>query len=786
MFGTLTSTSLTVDNHGKFTVDSTGQVIVNSLKLSAWSETSVALTAVFGSSSSKVAVDTFEIGYEANITFAHSELNIETSSFKMDSLSKIIVAGSKKKITITSTDFTLQDGAEISVSGGGELDSGSGSASGTEGASYGGEGGENLGTTYGSSIMPVDYGSGSTSARGGGIINLIISATAEIDGSLLANGANSTSTGGASGGTIYIEAATLQGHGKLSVNGGDSSVGGGGGGGRIALKAPLQSDFLGDVTSYGATGVTETGAAGTIYKEYEQSGGSQIKKVIIDNNGMVTDAFSHINGAVALTELEINGYGQVQFDGTASTFEIGTVTGDYTGTLTVLENQVYEIATSYGTLTPYALMCKLTIKENGEATIPAKILLTDDDTTGLDWYNLEVYGTVLGMREMTVSSGGRVLLHSQSRSGLSSTNLKPIGTLSLSKVDVTTDGLLELSVDSMDPYTLEMIKEFNVKYGGTVTGRNLFIESPAAEIAYGGILNVNGGNLDPGESSGDSGTTGAGGSHGGSGGASSDNVQPSANYTGVINKAIEFGSAGGNGTTSPGEKGGGFLQLTIANSLTLHGLVSANGNGNGSIDGGGGSGGAVFILVSGDMDGSGTVSVQGGNSGSGGGGGGGRIHIQVDGSFDYLGDYRLCGGSSATGQAGGSGTAFATFQQTGTPGYVNYAYLDNSCASGAFDGVTFIDLPGITLYEVSNLNIGDTTKVWLQTASLHFKAKTLTCGTGSTILVDNDVVFSADVDLSYSAITCSFDLKQDGEIRLPNSVELKGEASTLEGLFPLN
>jgi hypothetical protein len=626
----------------------------------------------------------------------------------------------------------------------------------------------------------VDYGSGSLSARGGGILNLIVSATAEIDGSLLAVGANSTTTGGASGGTIYIEAATLQGHGKLSVNGGDSSSGGGGGGGRIALKAPLQSDFLGDVTAYGSSGSTNYGAAGTIYKEYEQSGGSQIKKVTIDNNDHVTEAFSHISGVVTLTELEINGYGQVQFDGTSS-FEVGTVTGDYTGTLTILENQVYEIATSYGTLTPYALKCKLIIKENGEATIPAKILLTDDDATGLDWYNLEIYGTVLGVREMTVSSGGQVLIHSQSRSGLSSTNLKPIGTLSLSKIDVTTDGLLELSLDSMDPYTLEMIKEFNVKFGGTVTGRNLFIESPAAEIAYGGVLNVNGGNLDAGNGAGDSGTTGAGGSHGGAGGASADDVLPSANYTGLLNAATEFGSAGGNGSTDSGLRGGGYLKLTIANKLTLHGLVSADGKGNDTINGGGGSGGAVYIIVSGDIDGSGSVSVKGGASGSGGGGGGGRIHIKVDGSFDYLGDYKLCGGTSATGQAGGSGTAFATFQQTGTPGYVNYGYLDNSCASGATDGVTVIHLPNIPLYELANLNIGDNTKVWLNTAGLHFKAKTLTCGSGSTIRVDNDVVFSADVDLSYSAITCSFDLKQDGELRLPNSVELKGESSTLEG-----
>jgi hypothetical protein len=96
-------------------------------------------------------------------------------------------------------------------------------------------------------------------------------------------------------------------------------------------------------------------------------------------------------------------------------------------------------------------------------------------------------------------------------------------------------------------------------------------------------------------------------------------------------------------------------------------------------------------------------------------------------------------------------------------------------------GVTFIDLPGQTLHTLDSLHIAHNTELRFTTPSLHFTARTLECGTGSKIVVDNHVVFSANVYQTYSAIACSFDLKQDGELRLPNTVELKGKSSTLEG-----
>ena len=779
MQGSITAPSLTIDNHGVFAMAATGKVYTEALELSAWSVTTVADTAVFGNDVTKIAVGNFKIGYKAHVTFDQSELAIESTSFTMDSLSTLVLGGQKKKLTLTSGAVYIQDGAVISVAGGGNLDDGTGSTSGTAGASYGGVGGNSSVATYGSALQPVDYGSGSTDCRGGGIVRLVVSGTAEIDGLLSAAGQGSNMTGGASGGSIYVEAATLQGHGQLVADGGDSEAGGGGGGGRIAIHVTTLSSFLGHVTAYGGTGMQADGAAGSIYKQYQQSGGAQFKTITIDNNGRPSDSYSHVPGITSITDLFLYGYGQVKFD-MSSLITIGKVTGDYTGTLTISAGQRYSIATSYGTLSPYGLQFKLKIEEGGQATIPSKILLTDNDSTGQDWNNLEVYGTVIGVREMTVASGGKVLVHSRSRSGVDSNNLNAAGTLGFNTIDVTTDGVLELALDSVDMYNVVMVKKLSVKYGGTVQGRHLVINSPNIQVSSGGSLHVNGGNLNPGAAPGEAGMSGAGGSLGGKGGQSLDGATPTALWQGTHRSTGQFGSAGGAGSNETGANGGGVLELRVSTLLNVEGTISADGD-DASHSAGGGSGGSVYIKVEQDMTGSGKISVRGGSSTSGGGGGGGRLTVDVARDYHFLGDFSLCGGSSVHAQAGGSGSGFARIQEAGTPGIVNNIYFDNSCAHGTSAGVAYIPNPDSNILTVNRLTIGDKTIVQLATEGVHYKALSLDCGTGSTITVGDNTVFSPDYELTYSAISCSFDLRPAGELRLPKSVELRGEASSLEG-----
>ncbi|KAH3880030.1 hypothetical protein DPMN_003942 [Dreissena polymorpha] len=729
--------------------------------------------------------NTFQISYEATVTFNRSELTIQSATFQMDSLSKLILSANKKMLKLTGTNIVIQDDAVIDVSGGGDLNSGTGAATGSMGASYGGVGGMNSSSlTYGNAVT-LEYvtGSGSVDARGGGYIKIEASGTVEIDGNLLANAQNSTAAGGASGGTIGISCATLQGHGTLSVNGGNTSMtgAGGGGGGRISIQCTTMSAYLGDTLAYGGASSSSPGAAGTIYKEYQQSGGAQFKTLTVDNNGQKTDSFTYCNGLQSVTDLIVQRSGQVIFKGdNNNVYVVSKLEGDFTGTLKITNGQSFEIATNYGTLSPYALMCKIVIAEGGQGTLPSKLLLTDPDTSSSDWYNLEVYGTVIAMREMTVSSGGKALIHSKSNSGLDRSSVKPAGNLSLNSIDVTTDGLLEISMDSTDLFTLTMIKRLNVKYGGIIKARHLLVNAPDIEVAYGGTLSLNGGNLNSGSAVGASGTSGAGGSHGGKGGDSANNMTNARMFVGPFSEATQLGSAGGNGGTQSGALGGGYLNLQVSNLLTVEGTVSADGDSaNGTA--GGGSGGSINVDVTKDMSGSGIISVKGGNSNAGGGGGGGRIRVNVNGDFHFQGSYTLCGGSATSGQAGGSGTSFEHVQQANVPGKVFNLYFDNSCTNGTKEGLAYIDVASSTLYTLKNLQIGDKTRVMLYTPQLHFKAEILTCGTGSTIIVEDNTIFSPNFELAYSAITCSFDLKPSGELRLPKSVELKGASSSLEG-----
>jgi hypothetical protein len=211
---------------------------------------------------------------------------------------------------IYATTFSLSANSTLDAdgrgwSGGGQAHNGYGPGGGTYssrggGGGYGGPGGK--GATAGSTGGPVydeaytnaPYRPGSggaggdTSTRvggaGGGYIRLDIDGTAEIAGTISANGANDTTgfAGGGSGGGIYIACRILQGGGTVRANGGsvNGSYGGGGGGGRIAFSAASTNDFGATVTVEpgGITGSNggEAGTGGTIAWDIVLSSGGTL------------------------------------------------------------------------------------------------------------------------------------------------------------------------------------------------------------------------------------------------------------------------------------------------------------------------------------------------------------------------------------------------------------------------------------------------------------------------------------------------------------------------------
>ncbi|MFN9994030.1 MAG: GC-type dockerin domain-anchored protein, partial [Phycisphaerales bacterium] len=201
-------------------------------------------------------------------------------------------------------DVTVSSGGEINVEGRGfPAGQGPGSdftnAGGRPGAGHGGRGGD--GSTgegygsYGSADLPTDLGSGSPrdcngGSSGGGAIRITSAGDMTIDGLIKADGELTTlcGAGGASGGSILLEAQRILGAGEISSDGSRSarSDAGGGGGGRISMLSN-ENLFTGAVHAYGGTAnatnpsAVRRAGAGTVWIQTASSRAT----LIIDNNG---------------------------------------------------------------------------------------------------------------------------------------------------------------------------------------------------------------------------------------------------------------------------------------------------------------------------------------------------------------------------------------------------------------------------------------------------------------------------------------------------------------------
>ena len=225
--------------------------------------------------------------------------------------------------------------------------------------------------------------------------------------------------------------------------------------------------------------------------------------------------------------------------------------------------------------------------------------------------------------------------------------------------------------------------------GGVSTVGNLFIDSNSwvevfvfgplqgimslsvnsnAMIQAGGGIKLDGVGYGPGQGpgAGVSRTTnnfqfGTGGGYGGIGGLSgtpNGPVAPGGLTYGSYSAPTNAGSGGGlfTGTLNMGGSGGGLLQLSVGGTLTLNGLITANGSAGIGSTGGGGSGGGIALTV-GTITGTGNITANGGAGDLpyGGGGGGGRIAVNFR-TNTFTGGIFAHGGQGA--QTGGAGTIY--------------------------------------------------------------------------------------------------------------------------------
>lgn len=202
------------------------------------------------------------------------------------------------------------------ASGAADFESG---ATGGASAGHGGAGGNNslgnnAGATYGSNTNPVLLGSGggqgndpTRGGKGGGYINLNVTGTLTINGSITAEGTSdsgvsgSYGAGGGSGGSINITTDTIAGSGTLSANGGagsdgSSAVGSGGGGGRIAVTYATDTyDVSSNATvvagtmGSGALNSSTNGSDGTLYTLVSNTAPT-VSSVLTDGSASQTNA----------------------------------------------------------------------------------------------------------------------------------------------------------------------------------------------------------------------------------------------------------------------------------------------------------------------------------------------------------------------------------------------------------------------------------------------------------------------------------------------------------------
>lgn len=160
-----------------------------------------------------------------------------------------------------------------------------------------------------------------------------------------------------------------------------------------------------------------------------------------------------------------------------------------------------------------------------------------------------------------------------------------------------------------------------------------------------------------GRGAGASGSVAGGGGHGGSGGTAGPSGAGGVIYDSSAHPA-DGGSEGGTTPAGLGGNGGGLIDLTVSNTLSLDGVISANGAPAPAAGGGGGAGGGIYVTTRG-LAGSGWFEANGGNgNGDGGGGGGGRIAVRYEAALGagFSGYSNSVAGAGAGGQAGTRGT----------------------------------------------------------------------------------------------------------------------------------
>jgi hypothetical protein len=470
------------------------------------------------------------------------------------------------------------------------------------------------------------------------------------------------------------------------------------GGGFGGLGGDSSTGAVGGSTYGSASAPTALGSGGGYYSTWKGSGGGAIKLVatgtitvdgILSANGDDVGGSSSgggSGGSIWIASGTLTGSGTISSTGGTGSItngggggggriDVSDTTYDFSGTITSVGGIAHEDGQLGTILFPSGFWSNVTLTHN--------IALSQD---------VNVAGS------LTIADGGSLITS---------------GDVTVATLTVEEGGALVLVGD---------VNDVNASAGGTAEspyGSGPIITATDITIAAGGSINADGMGFNHANGPGAGytvSTRGSGGGFGGVGGDSSTGAVGGSTY-GSASAPTALGSGGGYYSTWKGS-GGGAMKLVATGTITVDGILSANGDDVGGGNSSGGSGGSIWI-ASGTLTGSGTVSATGGTGSitNGGGGGGGRIDVS-DTTYDFSGTITSAGGTAYfDGQAGT--IVFPAGFWTNLTLTQDIALSNDLNVSGS---LTISD--GVTLTVDSDLSV----------------EATLTVQSGGTLIVDGDLI----------------------------------------------
>jgi hypothetical protein len=543
---------------------------------------------------------------------------------------------------VCSDNGTSAGSGEGQKAGGGSGGGGGGHA----GSGGAGELGELGGSKYGVATAPVFFGSGggedadgNQGAGAGGLIILNVGGVLNHQGTITADGDDSTgcgnnsrACGGPSGGSINIIAGTMSGTGSFSADGGNGendtyADGGGGSGGRIAIKytAATYSFDSSDFSVAAGTGSDSatSGSVGSVYVEDTDDNAVQIY------------------------------YGF-------------TYAGDYSETSWIVDASAAGQNCTTDDVTPSVTAATLTL---------GGTLTCSEALTSFNWTSTSAFSVASGTSISLTNTGITTDFDLVAGDDQTWTNFSFTGG---PEGFFTIDDAVDISLAGTSTVTANA--QWTNLTALTVNGTSTMSSSG---LGCGSSESPNGSNAcsdngtSAGSGEGQKASAGSGGGGGGYGGAGGDGElgESGGSTYGVSAAPVLFGSGGGESSSDEHStaRAGGLIRLDVDGTASISGTISSDGEDSNDCSGtnsracGGPSGGSLYVTAT-TIAGSGaTITATGGNGqddafADGGGGGGGRVSIVYStNSSDYVATL-----VASTIAAGGAGTGTATAGSSGT------------------------------------------------------------------------------------------------------------------------